>query len=118
MEGITKDVALKIIPKKKVKGNEASVWDEMEMLKGLDHPNIVCPLFGWESNGEFNVKCLGQVLRVVRVSIEVLSVFRACGWRRIVRTDCAEREVHGGGCCDSITVRSSLSQLPISQCHT
>jgi len=36
-----KDVALKIIPKKKVKGNEASVWGEMEVLKGLDHPNIV-----------------------------------------------------------------------------
>ncbi|KAL1717770.1 kinase-like domain-containing protein [Schizophyllum commune] len=34
-------VALKIIPKKKVKGNEASVWGEMEVLKGLDHPNIV-----------------------------------------------------------------------------
>ncbi|KAJ2915800.1 hypothetical protein MD484_g4617, partial [Candolleomyces efflorescens] len=39
--GIVKDVALKIIPKKKVKGNEASVWGEMEVLKGLDHPNIV-----------------------------------------------------------------------------
>ncbi|KDR73188.1 hypothetical protein GALMADRAFT_251774 [Galerina marginata CBS 339.88] len=39
--GITKDVALKIIPKKKVKGNEQSVWGEMEVLKGLDHPNIV-----------------------------------------------------------------------------
>jgi calcium/calmodulin-dependent protein kinase I len=38
----TKDVALKVIPKKKVKGNEASVWGEMEVLKGLDHPNIVC----------------------------------------------------------------------------
>ncbi|TRM58476.1 kinase-like domain-containing protein [Schizophyllum amplum] len=38
---MTKDVALKIIPKKKVKGNEASVWGEMEVLKGLDHPNIV-----------------------------------------------------------------------------
>ncbi|KAL1746139.1 kinase-like domain-containing protein [Schizophyllum fasciatum] len=34
-------VALKIIPKKKVKGNEASVWGEMDVLKGLDHPNIV-----------------------------------------------------------------------------
>ncbi len=32
---------MKIIPKKKVKGNEASVWGEMEVLKGLDHPNIV-----------------------------------------------------------------------------
>lgn len=35
------DVALKMIPKKKVKGNESSVWGEMEVLKGLDHPNIV-----------------------------------------------------------------------------
>ena len=39
--GIIKDVALKIIPKKKVKGNEAAVWGEMEVLKGLDHGNIV-----------------------------------------------------------------------------
>ncbi|KAF8800992.1 Pkinase-domain-containing protein [Phlegmacium glaucopus] len=39
--GITKDVALKVIPKKKVKGNEASVWGEMDVLKGLNHPNIV-----------------------------------------------------------------------------
>lgn len=38
---LTKDVALKMIPKKKVRGNEASVWGEMEVLKGLDHPNIV-----------------------------------------------------------------------------
>ncbi len=30
-----------MIPKKKVKGNEASVWGEMEVLKDLDHPNIV-----------------------------------------------------------------------------
>ncbi|KDQ51352.1 hypothetical protein JAAARDRAFT_41197 [Jaapia argillacea MUCL 33604] len=38
---ITKDVALKIIPKKKVKGNESAVWSEMDVLKGLNHPNIV-----------------------------------------------------------------------------
>jgi calcium/calmodulin-dependent protein kinase I len=38
---ITKEVALKMIPKKKVKGNEESVWGEMEVLKGLDHPNVV-----------------------------------------------------------------------------
>ena len=45
--GVYKDVALKIIPKKKVKGNEAAVWGEMEVLKGLDHENIVrtVPLF-------------------------------------------------------------------------
>ena len=39
--GITHEVALKIIAKKKVKGNEESVWGEMNVLKGLDHPNIV-----------------------------------------------------------------------------
>ena len=39
--GVVRDVALKIIPKKKVKGNEAAVWGEMEVLKGLDHGNIV-----------------------------------------------------------------------------
>ncbi|KAI0319890.1 kinase-like domain-containing protein [Amylostereum chailletii] len=38
---LTREVALKVIPKKKVKGNEASVWGEMEVLRGLDHPNIV-----------------------------------------------------------------------------
>ncbi|KAF8324265.1 kinase-like domain-containing protein [Cantharellus anzutake] len=35
------DVALKVISKKKVKGNEQLVWGEMQVLKGLDHPNIV-----------------------------------------------------------------------------
>ena len=35
------DVALKVIPKKKVKGNEDSVWSEMDVLRGLDHQNIV-----------------------------------------------------------------------------
>ncbi|OSX67884.1 hypothetical protein POSPLADRAFT_1072602 [Postia placenta MAD-698-R-SB12] len=38
---MTVEVALKVIPKKKVKGNESSVWSEMEVLKGLNHPNIV-----------------------------------------------------------------------------
>ena len=40
-EGLTIEVALKVIPKKKVKGNESSVWGEMEVLRGLEHPNIV-----------------------------------------------------------------------------
>ncbi|CAG7852401.1 Calcium/calmodulin-dependent protein kinase Short=CMPK [Serendipita indica DSM 11827] len=39
--GESRDVALKVIPKKKVKHNEDSVWGEMNVLKGLDHPNIV-----------------------------------------------------------------------------
>jgi calcium/calmodulin-dependent protein kinase I len=39
--GESRDVALKVISKKKVKGNENSVWSEMNVLKGLDHKNIV-----------------------------------------------------------------------------
>lgn len=34
-------VALKVIPKKRVKGNEQAIWSEMSVLDGLDQPNIV-----------------------------------------------------------------------------
>ena len=34
-------VAIKIILKKNVRGNERMVWDELEMLQALKHPHIV-----------------------------------------------------------------------------
>jgi calcium/calmodulin-dependent protein kinase I len=39
--GESRDVALKVIPKKKVKERESLVWNQVNILKGLDHKNIV-----------------------------------------------------------------------------
>lgn len=36
-----KKVAVKIIPKKNVKNHEEMVYKEMDVLKGLSHPNVI-----------------------------------------------------------------------------
>jgi len=40
-DGPTGKVAVKIILKKNVKGNERMVYDELDMLQRLKHPRIV-----------------------------------------------------------------------------
>lgn len=40
-EGPTGKVAIKIILKKNVKGNEQMVYDELALLQKLNHPHIV-----------------------------------------------------------------------------
>jgi hypothetical protein len=75
LQDVTREVALKAIPKKKVKGNEESVWTEMRVLQGLDHSSIVrSPLSSSHMYASLLVK--GQILRVVRVEVHLLSLFR------------------------------------------
>ncbi|KAJ6475884.1 kinase-like domain-containing protein [Mycena vulgaris] len=55
MNSLKKDVALKILPKNKLKGNEVKVWREMEVLKGLDHPNVVKFYEWFESRTKYHL---------------------------------------------------------------
>ncbi|PYI21948.1 Ca2+/calmodulin-dependent protein kinase [Aspergillus japonicus CBS 114.51] len=48
-------VAIKIILKKNVRGNERMVYDELEMLQALNHPNIVHFVDWFESKDKFYI---------------------------------------------------------------
>jgi len=49
-----KKVAVKIILKKNVRGNESMVYDELEMLQKLQHPHIVAFVDWFESKVGFS----------------------------------------------------------------
>lgn len=51
-------VAVKIILKKNVKGNESMVYDELEMLQSLKHPHIVAFVDWFESKVRSLRHCL------------------------------------------------------------
>jgi len=48
-------VAIKIILKKNVKGNERMVWDELDMLQRLQHPHIVRFVDWFESRDKYYI---------------------------------------------------------------
>ena len=48
-------VAVKIILKKNVKGNEQMVYDELEMLQRMHHPNIVKCFEAFIENNTLNI---------------------------------------------------------------
>ncbi|KAH7027500.1 kinase-like domain-containing protein [Microdochium trichocladiopsis] len=48
-------VAIKIILKKNVKGNERMVWDELDMLQRLKHPHIVRFVDSFESKDKYYI---------------------------------------------------------------
>lgn len=60
-EGPTGKVAVKIILKKNVKGNEQMVYDELEMLQRMKHPHIVKFVDWFESRVRNDTK-RGRVL--------------------------------------------------------
>lgn len=54
-DGPTGKVAIKIILKKNVKGNEQMVWDELDMLRRIQHPNIVRFVDWFESRDKYYI---------------------------------------------------------------
>ena len=89
-------VAVKIILKRNVKGNEQMVYDELEMLQKLKHPHIVKFVDWFESRVSTSaVQCqhsadgpLGQVLHC----------YSARYRRRALRPNLRAREIHREGC--------------------
>jgi len=55
-----KKVAVKIILKKNVRGNENMVYDELEMLQSLQHPHIVSFVDWFES--KVGISTLGYIM--------------------------------------------------------
>jgi serine/threonine protein kinase len=70
--GETREVALKVIPKKKVKGNESVVWSEMEVMTGqhasfsASHQLTICLL---------SRSCVGLITRTSLVTHLISPVF-------------------------------------------
>lgn len=82
---------MKLIKKKAVAGDLQAVFDEVNVLKGLDHPNIGAFKISISKpvlNGFLNIDKWfaynSQVLRLVRKSRQVLSRLSISFGRRIV----------------------------------
>ncbi|ODQ64638.1 Pkinase-domain-containing protein [Nadsonia fulvescens var. elongata DSM 6958] len=52
---ISEEVAVKIILKKNLKGNERMVYDELEMLRQLNHPHVIAFKDWFESKDKFYI---------------------------------------------------------------
>ena len=88
---LMREVALKVIPKQKVKENEEGMWSEMRVLQGLHHLSMVslispphlfsticlhmCPHL---SPNMFGCLSVGPILRLVKVWDKMQSRFKPC----------------------------------------
>lgn len=85
-------VAVKIILKKNVKGNEQMVYDELKLLQQLDHPHIVQFRDWFESRVSKNIPhppCNAVLFRMKRVLIcfsgaDRINTTSLLNWRQVV----------------------------------
>lgn len=105
-EGPTGKVAVKIILKKNVKGNERMVYDELQMLQRLKHPHIVKFVDWFESrvrSSSFvpqpDYHYSFRALRLTKVPCvgQVLYCYRARHRRRALRENLRTRKVYRKG---------------------
>ena len=98
-EDVTREVALKAIPKKEGKGNKESMWSEMQVLQGLSiiptlgvlFPHLpllhdmmrlrACPRL---PPNMFGCRSVGQILQMVRLPDIILPRFRARCQQRVL----------------------------------
>jgi calcium/calmodulin-dependent protein kinase I len=78
-------VAVKIILKKSVKGNEQMVYDELQMLQTLKHPHIVSFRDWFESRVSTNNHLADMAKSDFRTG-QILHRHPACDRRRTVRS--------------------------------
>jgi len=85
-DGPTGKVAVKIILKKNVKGNEQMVYDELQMLQRMKHPHIVRFHDWFESRVCIPCIVFGRRLSMLTPSLgQVLHRHSACHRRRAIR---------------------------------
>ena len=118
-------VAIKIILKKNVKGNERMVLDELDMLQRMKHPHIV-KFFDWfESRVSLRYKTKQSIASregaVAKPCLagQILHRHRACDRRRVVRPDLRARQIYGEGRLSDDQAGSRGRGLPAQeQCGT
>ena len=90
-------VAVKIILKKNVKGNEQMVYDELEMLQRMKHPHIVKFVDWFESRVSSIWKLYHKLVADIQPG-QILHRYTIGYWRRVVRSYLRAGKIHREGC--------------------
>ena len=90
-------VAVKIILKKSVKGNEQMVYDELQMLQTLKHPHIVQFVDWFESRVSWAVRLHSLAGTNIEIG-QILHCDPAGYWWRVIRPHLRQGQVHRERC--------------------